>query len=160
MFHWWRAYHVRLTKLDCLPRISARGRQCIIHRWINKKKSRAPSRGHATFGQKINKIFHVFSLYFSFLWLLVYNKILILTETSGKQYVLWAHKTYGFPRSQSISVKCLTQVLIYTLVLCCIVSSFPRSFSLGSQWSQPGTSFWSVVLGDFGNVCHSIGNWV
>ena len=26
VFHWWRAYHVRLEKLDCLPRISARGR--------------------------------------------------------------------------------------------------------------------------------------
>ena len=26
VFYWWRAYHVRLTKLDCLPRISARGR--------------------------------------------------------------------------------------------------------------------------------------
>ena len=22
VFHWWRAYHVRLRKLDCLPRIS------------------------------------------------------------------------------------------------------------------------------------------
>ena len=32
VFYWWRAYHVRLTKLDCLPHISARGRQCIIHR--------------------------------------------------------------------------------------------------------------------------------
>ena len=32
VLYWWRAYHVRLTKLDCLPRISARGRQCIIHR--------------------------------------------------------------------------------------------------------------------------------
>ena len=26
LFHWWRALHVRLTTLDCLPRISARGR--------------------------------------------------------------------------------------------------------------------------------------
>ena len=51
MFHWWRAYHVRLWKLDCLPRISARALfAMLIHRWITKK-SRAPSRKHATFGQ-------------------------------------------------------------------------------------------------------------
>ena len=31
-FHWWRAYHVRLKKSNCLLRISARGGQCIIHR--------------------------------------------------------------------------------------------------------------------------------
>ena len=30
--HWYRAYHVRLTKLDCLFRISAQRKQCIIHR--------------------------------------------------------------------------------------------------------------------------------
>ena len=32
VFHWWRAYHVRLWKLDRLLRIGARERQCIIHR--------------------------------------------------------------------------------------------------------------------------------
>ena len=34
VFHWSKAYHVRVTKLDCLPRISAIGRQCVFHRWI------------------------------------------------------------------------------------------------------------------------------
>ena len=32
VFHWSRVYHVRVTKLDCLSRISARGRQRVIHR--------------------------------------------------------------------------------------------------------------------------------
>ena len=49
-FHWRRAYHVRLAKSNCFPRFSARGRQCIIHRWITKK-SRAPSHEHATIAQ-------------------------------------------------------------------------------------------------------------
>ena len=30
VFHWSRVYHVRVTKLDCLPRISARQR--VVHR--------------------------------------------------------------------------------------------------------------------------------
>ncbi len=32
VFYWWRAYHVRVTKLGCLPRNSARGRQYVIDR--------------------------------------------------------------------------------------------------------------------------------
>ena len=142
---------MRLTKLNCLPRISARGRQCIMHRWITKKITCAitgtrdlwTAENRECFVkdlvyikfnvfQKINKIFHVFSyefrFIFSFLWLLVYNKYL-LAETSGKQYVCGpstvdvslgfnsgnidslgkhrqsrVHKTYCFPRSQSISM--------------------------------------------------------
>ncbi len=50
VFHWSRAYHVRVTNLGCLPRNSARGRQYVIDQRITKKKSRAPSREDATFG--------------------------------------------------------------------------------------------------------------
>ena len=67
-----------------------------------------------------------FALFFRFFhsWYIIKY---LLTETSGKQYVLWTldcrcfprlrlgkhrqsrvHKTYCFPRSQSISVKCCT----------------------------------------------------
>jgi hypothetical protein len=49
VFYWSRAYHVRVTKLDCLSRNSARGKQYVIDRRITKK-SRAPSREDATFG--------------------------------------------------------------------------------------------------------------
>ena len=37
VFYWSRAYHVRVTKLGCLPRNSARGRQYVIDRQITKK---------------------------------------------------------------------------------------------------------------------------
>ena len=67
-----------------------------------------------------------FALYFRFIdsWYIIKY---LLTETSGKQYVLWTldcrcfprlrlgkhrqsrvHKAYCFPRSQSISVNCFT----------------------------------------------------
>ena len=107
MFYWWRAYHVRLTKLDCLPRISARGKQCIIHR-VNNKKYHVRHHGNTrsldssvndivysikfNVFQKINKIFHVFSYevrfvfsFFDYWYIIKY----LLTETPGKQYVLW-----------------------------------------------------------------------
>ena len=114
-FHWWRAYHVRLTKSNCLPRISVRGRQCIIHRWITKKIMCAITwtRDLWTAGEncecfelkidlfypikfnvflKINKIFQVFCTKFA-LFLRFFDSWYIikylLTETSGKQYVLW-----------------------------------------------------------------------
>ena len=120
----------------------------------NEKKSRAPSREHATFGQ--TKTANVFlnsnCIYFTALNLPFFTKLIkyfeyfyikfalsfrffdswyimkyLLTETSGKQYVLWTldcrcfprlrlgkhrqsrvHKTYCFPRSQSISVNYLS----------------------------------------------------
>ena len=75
---------------------------------------------------KINKIFHEFSYEVRFIFRFFDSWYIIkylLTETSGKQYVLWTldcrcfsrlrlgkhrqswvHKTYCFPRSQSISV--------------------------------------------------------
>jgi hypothetical protein len=37
VFYWLRAYHVRVTKLGCLPRNSARGKQYVIDRRITKK---------------------------------------------------------------------------------------------------------------------------
>ncbi len=37
VFYWSRAYHVRVTKLGCLSRDSARGRQYVIDRRITKK---------------------------------------------------------------------------------------------------------------------------
>ena len=116
----------------------------------NEKKSRAPSREHATFGppkaanvflnsNKINftalnlpfstkliKYFKYFCIKFALSFRFFDSWYIIkylLTETSGKQYVLWTldcrcfprlrlgkhrqsrvHKTYCFPRSQSISV--------------------------------------------------------
>ena len=115
------------------------------------EKSRAPSREHATFGppkaanvflnsNKINftalnlpfstkliKYFKYFCIKFALSFRFFDSWYIIkylLTETSGKQYVLWTldcrcfprlrlgkhrqsrvHKTYCFPRSQSISVK-------------------------------------------------------
>ena len=52
-FHWWRAYHVRLTKSNLE---SAReGDNALFMN--NEKNSRAPSREHATFGQLKRRIF-------------------------------------------------------------------------------------------------------
>ena len=77
VFHWWRAYQVRLTKLDCLLRISARGRQCITHWWITKKIK------FKVFFSKLIKYFMYFrmkfTVFFRFFWRLVYNKILPTT---------------------------------------------------------------------------------
>ena len=70
-----------------------------------------------------------FALFFRFFdsWFIIKY---LLTETSGKQYVLWTvdvrvhqhrqsrvHKTYCFPRSQSISVNYLMVVLMKEDVL-------------------------------------------
>ena len=116
----------------------------------NEKKSRAPPREQATFGQtktanvflnsnyiyftalnlpfftKLTKYFEYFYIKFALSFRFFDSWYIIkylLTETSGKQYVLWTldcrcfprlhlgkhrqsrvHKTYCFPRSQSISV--------------------------------------------------------
>ena len=119
---------MRLTKLDCLPHISARGRQCIIHRWITKKITWAVTgtrnlwtaenrecfvndivysikfNGFYTGFKLIKYFIHFrmkFALFFRFFdsWYIIKY---LLTETSGKQYVLWTRDC--FPRPQSISV--------------------------------------------------------
>ena len=77
-----------IVEIRLSPRIGGRGRQCIIHRWITKK-SCAPSREHAKGKQCV-------------LWTLdcrCFPRICL-----GKHRQSRVHKTYCFPRSQSISV--------------------------------------------------------
>ena len=144
--------YVWLWKLDCLPRISARGKQCIIHRWITKK-SRAPSREHATFGQpkpanvlwmtlctelnltffrKLIKYFMYFrmkfTLFFRFFdsWYIIKY---LLTETSGKQYVSWTISCDNF----GVRTYCRWEIasrwmsLVYHTYLCFSIITHPNN---------------------------------
>ena len=50
LVNWTKANHVRVKKLGCFPRSSARGKQYVIDGEITEK-IRAPSREYATFGR-------------------------------------------------------------------------------------------------------------
>ena len=79
-----------------------------------------------------------FALFFRFFdsWYIIKY---LLTETSVKQYALWTlvdqprvHKTYCFPRSQSISVNYYIPI-VKVLLFMCFIGGEPLTLDCGNQ---------------------------
>ena len=90
---------MRLTKSNCLPRISASGRQCIIHRRIREKNH---MRHHMNTRHSDSRKLQMFC-----------EPKLHSASPRGETSTVSGPQNSLFPRSQSVRVKCSCSVLIY-----------------------------------------------